>query len=61
MERKICCFNTRGKHIIMIFKELEFERVFKIELEKIEDNRGFFSRSWDQKEFEKNGLNSKLV
>ena len=45
----------------MIFKELDFEGVFEIELEKIEDNRGFFARSWDQKEFEKNGLNSKLV
>ncbi len=45
----------------MIFKELEFEGVFKIELDKIEDNRGFFSRSWDKKEFELHGLNSKLV
>ncbi len=45
----------------MIFKELEFEGVFKIELEKMEDNRGFFARSWDKKEFEKIGLNSQLV
>ena len=45
----------------MIFEELELEGVFKIELEKIEDSRGFFSRSWDRKEFEKRGLNSELV
>ena len=45
----------------MIFKELEFEGIFKIDLEKIEDKRGFFSRSWDKKEFEAHGLNSKLV
>jgi dTDP-4-dehydrorhamnose 3,5-epimerase len=45
----------------MIFEELEFEGVFKIDLEKIEDNRGFFSRSWDKKEFEEHGLNSQLV
>ena len=45
----------------MIFEELEFEGVFKIDLEKIEDNRGFFSRSWDKKEFEMHGLNSQLV
>lgn len=45
----------------MIFKELEFEGVFKIDLEKIEDSRGYFSRSWDKKEFEIHGLNSKLV
>ncbi len=61
MEWKICCFNTRGKNIIMIFQEFGFEGVFKIELEKIEDNRGFFARSWDKKEFEENGLNSQLV
>jgi dTDP-4-dehydrorhamnose 3,5-epimerase len=45
----------------MIFEELEFEGIFKINLEKIEDNRGFFSRSWDKKEFEVHGLNSQLV
>ncbi|QLH05794.1 dTDP-4-dehydrorhamnose 3,5-epimerase [Nitrosopumilus ureiphilus] len=45
----------------MIFKELKFEGVFKVELEKIEDNRGFFSRSWDKKEFQENGLNSNLI
>lgn len=61
MEWKICCFNTRGKNIIMIFEELGLEGVYKIELEKIEDNRGFFSRSWDKKEFEVHGLNSELV
>lgn len=44
-----------------IFEELEFEEVFKIDLEKIEDERGFFSRSWNKKEFEVYGLNSQLV
>ena len=45
----------------MIFKKLEFEGVFQIELEKIKDNRGFFVRSWDMQKFEENGLNSRLV
>jgi len=45
----------------MIFQEFGFEGVFKIGLEKIEDNRGFFARSWDKKEFEENGLNPQLV
>ena len=40
----------------MIFKELEFQGVFKVDLEKIEDNRGYFSRTWDKKEFEKHLL-----
>lgn len=61
MEWKICCFDTRGKKIKMIFEELVLEGVFKIQLEKIEDERGFFSRSWDKIEFEKHGLNTKII
>ena len=61
MGRKICCFDTRGRNFEMIFNELKLKGVFKIELEKIEDDRGFFSRAWDQNEFEKNGLNTKIV
>ena len=45
----------------MIFNELKLKGVFKIELEKLEDDRGFFSRSWDKIEFEKHGLNTKIV
>ena len=45
----------------MIFNELKLKGVFKIELEKLEDSRGFFSRAWDKNEFEKNGLNTKIV
>ena len=45
----------------MIFKELKLKGVFKIQLEKIEDSRGFFSRCWDENEFKKYGLNTKIV
>ena len=45
----------------MIFEELEFKGVFKIDLEKIEDDRGFFARSWDFKIFKEKGLNEKLI
>jgi dTDP-4-dehydrorhamnose 3,5-epimerase len=45
----------------MIFKETELEGAFLIELERIEDNRGFFARSWCKKEFEAHGLNHDLV
>ena len=45
----------------MIFTELKLKGAFIIELEKNEDERGFFARTWDKKEFEKLGLNSKLV
>ena len=58
---KICCFNTRGKNFKLIFEELKLKGVFKIQLEKVEDERGFFSRCWDKNEFEKYGLNTKII
>ena len=45
----------------MIFKQLEIDGIYSIELEKIEDNRGYFARSWDKKEFDEHNLNSNLV
>ena len=45
----------------MIFKETNLKGAFIIELEKIVDERGFFSRAWCQKEFEANGLNPNVV
>ena len=45
----------------MKFHELSLKGAFLIELEKIEDERGFFARSWDKEIFEKNGLNSNIV
>lgn len=45
----------------MIFIETRFKGVYIIQIEKIEDERGFFARSWCRKEFEEHGLNPKLV
>lgn len=45
----------------MIFKETKLSGAFVIELEKIVDDRGFFARTWDNKEFEEHDLNTKLV
>lgn len=45
----------------MIFREAKLKGSYIIELERIQDKRGFFARSWCQKEFEEKGLNSKLV
>ena len=45
----------------MIFSETKLKGAFIIELEKNRDRRGFFARTWNKKEFEKRGLNSKLV
>jgi dTDP-4-dehydrorhamnose 3,5-epimerase len=41
----------------MIFKELELKGAYLIELELLEDKRGFFARNWCQREFAEAGLN----
>ena len=45
----------------MIFKETLLEGVFVIELELIRDNRGFFARTFCQKEFKKKGLSDIIL
>lgn len=45
----------------MIFTETKLKGAFIIELEKLEDERGFFARSWCQREFEAHGLNPRVV
>ena len=45
----------------MLFRETKLPGAFVIELQKHDDERGFFARSWCQKEFEAHGLNSRMV
>lgn len=45
----------------MLFRETRLPGAFVVELEKHEDERGFFARSWCQKEFEARGLNPRTV
>ena len=45
----------------MLFRETELPGAFVIELQRYEDERGFFARSWCQKEFEARGLNPRTV
>lgn len=45
----------------MIFTETKLKGAFIIEIKKIEDERGFFGRSWCKKEMEENGLNGEIV
>ena len=45
----------------MKFNETKINGVFLIELEKIEDERGFFSRTFDKLEFQKNNLTDEFV
>ena len=37
------------------------EGAFVIEIEKVEDSRGFFARTWDKKIFEERNLESNFV
>ena len=45
----------------MIFKETKLKGAFIIDMEPIEDERGFFARSWCREEFEAHGLNPQLA
>jgi dTDP-4-dehydrorhamnose 3,5-epimerase len=45
----------------MIFTETKLAGAFIIDVERLEDERGFFGRAWCKKEFEKHGLNADAV
>jgi len=45
----------------MKFFETKLRDVFVIEIEKIEDERGFFSRTWDLNTFDKRKMDSKII
>jgi dTDP-4-dehydrorhamnose 3,5-epimerase len=45
----------------MTFQETKLSGVFEIHLEPAHDSRGFFARSWCQKEFENRGLDPRVV
>ena len=45
----------------MIFHDTKLRGAFEIHLDLKPDERGFFARSWCQREFESKGLNSRLV
>jgi dTDP-4-dehydrorhamnose 3,5-epimerase len=45
----------------LIFEETSLAGVFMIEPERFEDVRGFFSRTWSEREFTEQGLNSRIL
>jgi len=45
----------------VIFTETKLKGTFTIEPERLEDQRGFFARTWCQREFEVHGLNPRIV
>jgi len=44
-----------------MFKETKLKGAYTIEIEKKEDERGFFARIWDKDELKSQGLSNKLV
>src|SRR6266571_5201486 len=45
----------------MIFKETKLAGAFLMEPERLEDERGFFARTWSEREFQERELGSRLV
>lgn len=45
----------------MIFTETKLAGAYIIEPERLDDERGFFARTWCRRELEEHGLNSQLV
>jgi dTDP-4-dehydrorhamnose 3,5-epimerase len=45
----------------MIFTETPIAGAYVVEVERMEDDRGFFARTWCQREFERHGLDPRLV
>lgn len=45
----------------MIFTETELKGAYLVSLECVADERGFFARSWCEKEFQEVGLSSRIV
>lgn len=57
---KICSFSS-GDENSLKFTETKLKGSFIIELEKIEDERGFFTRAWDSEIFKNQNLDSKII
>jgi dTDP-4-dehydrorhamnose 3,5-epimerase len=45
----------------LIFTETKLKGAFILDVKRLEDERGFFGRSWCKKEMEEHGLNSNVV
>lgn len=56
-----CSSHPRSESVLMIFTETKLAGAFVITLERVEDERGFFARTFCQHEFLEHGLNPNLV
>jgi dTDP-4-dehydrorhamnose 3,5-epimerase len=53
--------DSRGDGDQLIFHETKLQGAFLVELDKHEDNRGFFARAFCAKEFVQHGLDARVV
>jgi len=58
--RTVCDSHSKSGNLAVIFHETTLKGVFLIEVERNEDDRGFFARTFCQKEFESHGINWKV-
>ncbi len=61
MGGEVCCAYSGGEDSVVTFRETALKGAFTIDLDPVADERGFFARSWCVKEFEANGLETRLV
>src|SRR5438128_11338283 len=53
--------HSGGKDPFVIFIEIQLQGAYIIEPEKLEDERGFFARSWCEREFAAHNLNPRTA
>lgn len=61
MGRPIRRAHSRGQGVIVIFAETELPGSYIIEPQRLDDERGFFARTWCEREFRERGLDEKIV
>lgn len=61
MGREICCCYPQFGDYAVKFTETSLCGAYILDIEPIEDERGFFARSWCIDEFKQHGLNSQLA
>jgi dTDP-4-dehydrorhamnose 3,5-epimerase len=61
MESEWAASNFHEKGGSLIFREAQLRGAFIIDPDRLQDERGFFARTWCQREFADQGLNFRLV
>src|SRR5690349_10555581 len=59
--RAVCRANSGSAGLDMIFSATHLAGAFIIEPERLADRRGFFARTWCQREWESHGLDARLA